>query len=85
MDSLRILVVLMAAICLLCQVSADPLLDEILAEYELKRDYDANPDCSDQYKQNICGKIITQLHCMKTKSRMGKFAKANCRRFCGYC
>ncbi|KXJ21172.1 U-actitoxin-Avd8e [Exaiptasia diaphana] len=84
MAALRLLVLFMVGTILLCQVSADPLWEEILRENLHDQEYNS-PACSDKYRSNICGMVVNQDHCMKSKSRMGKFAAKNCKRMCGFC
>ncbi|XP_031556600.1 U-actitoxin-Avd8a-like [Actinia tenebrosa] len=46
---------------------------------------DARSGCVNNYKKNICGKLVTPLNCIAPKTRMGKFARSYCQYMCGLC
>nr|P0DMZ7.1 RecName: Full=U-actitoxin-Avd8e; Short=U-AITX-Avd8e; AltName: Full=Avtx-5; Flags: Precursor [Anemonia viridis] len=84
MASARTLVLLLIGAVLMCQVSADSeLLNEILAAH-MEEDM-PEKRCIDRYRSNICGSVIRPLDCTRRKSRMGRFARTNCKKLCGFC
>ncbi|XP_031560390.1 U-actitoxin-Avd8e-like [Actinia tenebrosa] len=84
MASLRMLVLLLIGTVLMCQVCADSeLLEEILTAH-MNEDM-PEKRCTNRYKSNICGSVISPSDCMRKKSRMGKFARSYCKQLCGMC
>ncbi|XP_032236178.1 protein Class8-like [Nematostella vectensis] len=79
---MRTLIVLLVAAVLLCQANA--FIDEMLRENVNDQPIDER-ECRDHFSSNICGNVIKLSHCNRRTGRMAKFAKKNCKSFCGLC
>ncbi|XP_020906887.1 U-actitoxin-Avd8d isoform X3 [Exaiptasia diaphana] len=84
MAALRLLVLFMVGTILLCQVSADPLWNEILRENLLEQRSNS-PGCRNSFSDEICGKIINRRDCTRPYTRKGSFGRRHCRKLCNFC